>query len=196
MTFDSVRPGTLQVFSSPDGDDSASPLLLYTISVTNYLDGESLASSQPVDFNTFHSAGSNLPTEDETGERVPTSSFKRRTTPSKRARKLVNKARRDLVWSITYDIAPSHDEAYNQKALQVVRKEQNRFSKTVVLPDGLTEEQIAEALKGVPVVSKLVAGASEDGALITADPETEPNSVPATKRTILDFHPEPGVKYV
>lgn len=135
----------------------------------------------------------------DSAEEGSESTSKRKARKAKlRASAKAKGADKNITWSIAYDITPSHDESYNRKALSVVRKEQNRFSRAVVLPDGLTEEQIEAALKGVPVVTKVVAGEDEDGTLLTAEPETA-TATGATlppSRNYRGFEPQPGVKYV
>lgn len=172
--------GSLSVLASPLGDDdTVTPLKLYDVQLTSYLNGKEVPSSMDVDFRTH-------PIGDES----------------------------KLEWSVSYDIAVNEDETFNRRRLKRVRHRQARFTKQVMLPEGLSQEEIDRALKGVTANAELggeavladgARGRVKSGAAPDSSDTspTEPNSNTegsSTKeesktRIVSGFKPTPGVQY-
>lgn len=148
-------------------EDHNTPLLLYDVRFISHLNGFEVPSWESVDFSTWRDPSSQPA---ETGSDVKESATDGEPDPVVTTPEVETSAGQEEdaivggedaeallaaesivpvpVWSTTMDIELSRDVAVNRKKLAGLRKRQARFTTEVMLPEGLTKQERAKALRG------------------------------------------------
>jgi hypothetical protein len=137
-------------------EDRHTPLLLYDVTFTNYLNGFEVRKGENVDFETFKdpsssSLGAELLQSDEVHGNEgdsETAAIDEDAIEASETDDSPSTVKQPITWSTSMDIAVSTDLTLNTIRLTKLRKRQAKFANDIMLPEGLTPQETTRALKG------------------------------------------------